>query len=298
MKIAVSSYSYSKLENSGVLKQIDIPAKAREMGFDELEFSALNVPSDTDPYDYATRLRENCDKYGIKVINYAIYADFINGSNGDWETEAKRLKQELRIAAILKSPRMRHDATWGFGSQHQGARSFEDALPRLSKGCRLVAEYGQEVGIKTMVENHGFFCQDSDRMERLVSSVNHDNFGLLIDIGNFLCADEEPEKAVGKLAGYATHVHIKDFHLKSGMTPDPGRGWFTSRAGNYLRGAIIGHGCVPIQQCLRILKDKGYNGSVSIEFEGLEDPIEGISIGRENLARYVNLYEIGTVSSL
>ena len=182
---------------------------------------------------------------------------------------------------------MRHDATWGFPKEYRGARGFDDALPRLAEGCRAVTEFAQELGIKTTVENHGFFCQDSDRVEKLVNAVNHPNFGVLLDIGNFLCADEDPVKAVGRLLPYVFHVHVKDFHVKSGMLPNPGKGWFKSRGGNYLRGAIIGHGDVPVVQCLNLLKNAGYNGFLSIEFEGIEDPITGIAIGAENLKRYV-----------
>ena len=52
--------------------------------------------------------------------------------------------------------------------------------------------------------------------------------------------------------------------------------------------AIIGHGDVPIAQCLGIMKRAGYDGVLSIEFEGLEDPIRGLEIGLENLRRYVD----------
>lgn len=41
--------------------------------------------------------------------------------------------------------------------------------------------------------------QDADRIEQLVCGVAHDNFGLLLDMGNFLCADESPAVAIGKL---------------------------------------------------------------------------------------------------
>jgi hypothetical protein len=43
-----------------------------------------------------------------------------------------------------------------------------------------------------MVENHGFFCQDSERVEKLITQVGKENFGALVDIGNFLCVDESP----------------------------------------------------------------------------------------------------------
>ena len=107
-------------------------------------------------------------------------------------------------------------------------------------------------------------------------------------MGNFLCVDEDPAKAVGKLMNVAFHVHAKDFHVKSGINPFPGTGWFESRGGNYLRGAIIGHGDVPVHQIIKIIKKAGYNGTVSIEFEGMEDPLQGISLGLENLKKYIS----------
>jgi sugar phosphate isomerase/epimerase len=182
---------------------------------------------------------------------------------------------------------MRHDATYGFAPGKKGAKGFDQALPALVKGCRAVTEYAAEFGMRTMIENHGFFSQDSERVEKVYNGVDHENFGILIDIGNFLCADENPVTAVGRLAPYAAHVHIKDFHVKSGMEPNPGSGWFCSRGGNYLRGSIVGHGNVPVMQCLRIIRNSGYDATMSIEFEGLEDSITGISIGQENLIKFL-----------
>lgn len=293
MKLGVSSYSYSALTGSGKMTQFDIIHKAAEMGFDVIEFAGISVPEGEDKIEFAKKLHEKCVEEKIEMGNYSIAADFIYGSNGNLDDEINRLKGEVKVAKALGAPGMRHDATYGY---HQGApapRSFFDALPRLVKGCRAVTEYAAEFGVKTMVENHGFFSQDSARVEAIVNGVAHPNFGILVDIGNFLCADEDPVKAVGELAPYAVHVHAKDFHVKSGSLPNPGAGWFTTRAGNYLRGAIIGHGEVPITQCLRLLFNQGYDGTISVEFEGIEDPIKGISIGFENLKNYIGSVKNG-----
>jgi sugar phosphate isomerase/epimerase len=283
MKIGVSSYSFSNLINNGSMTQFEVIKKAKEPGFDVLEFAGLSVPEGESIEAYALRVKEECVAVGIEMGNYTIGADLINGSNGNLNKEIDRLKGEVNIAKILGAPGMRHDATSGFKPGSIGPKGFDDALPTLIKGCRVVTEYAYELGIKTMVENHGFFCQDSERVEKLINGVNHKNFGALIDIGNFLCADEDPTKAVGRLIPYASHVHAKDFHIKSGSGPNPGEGWFCSRGGNYLRGAILGHGNAPVTQCLRIIKNSGYNGTISIEFEGLEDPLLGIKIGLFNL---------------
>ena len=287
MKIGVTSYSFSALVEKGAMKQFDMIKKAKEMGFEFIEFAGLIVPESETAESYAARLKEECGRVGIKMGNYTIGADLLNGSGNGQDAEIERLKHEVRIAEILGAPGMRHDATQGFKPGHRGPKGFQDALPALVRGCRAVTEYAAERGIKTMVENHGFFCQDSERVEMLVNGVNHENFGVLLDIGNFLCADENPAKAVGRLAPYAFHVHAKDFHTKPGTGPNPGRGWFCSRGGNYLRGSIIGHGDVPVVQCLNIIKKTGYDGNLSVEFEGMEDPLLGIEVGFENLKSYL-----------
>ncbi|HOM82012.1 MAG TPA: sugar phosphate isomerase/epimerase family protein [Armatimonadota bacterium] len=289
MKIGVSSYSYSRLVRTGAMKQIEVIAAAKEAGFDVIEFSTIAVPEGKTLPGFAEELRKEADRVGLPIANYTIAADFLNGSDGNLEAEIARVKAEVDVAEILGVPGMRHDATRGFAADYTGPKSFDAAVSRLAEGCRAVTEYAASKGIKTMVENHGFFCQDSDRVEKLVTAVAHPNFGVLIDIGNFACADEDSQIAVGRLAPYAFHAHAKDFHIRPGYLPAPGEGWFMSRAGNYLRGAIIGHGDIPLLGCIRALKRAGFDGVLSIEFEGMEDVLTGIRIGRDNLVRLVEM---------
>ncbi|MBI5382011.1 MAG: sugar phosphate isomerase/epimerase [Opitutae bacterium] len=287
MKFGVSSYSYIRLVKSGQMGQLEIIAKTKALGFDVIEFSTLTLPPGETPLTFAPKVRAECDRVGIAVANYTIGADFLNEPGRDWQGVAERLKDEVRVAKILGAPGMRHDATRGFPPGHKGRRSFDDALPTLAKGCRAVTEFAADLGIKTMVENHGFFCQDSERIEKLINAVDHPNFGALIDMGNFLCADEEPGRAVGRLMPYVSHVHTKDFNVKPGTAPEPGEGWFQTRGGNHLKGTIVGHGEVPILSCLKIMKQANYDGVLSIEFEGLEEPVQALEIGLQNLRRYV-----------
>lgn len=283
MKFGVSTYSFSPVKKAGGMTQFDTIRNTARLGFGVIEFSGLFAPEGMTDEEYINVIKEEASKNGITVGNYTIGADFLNCPGGDWKAEVKRLMKEVDKAALLGSKGMRHDATRGFPADKKGARGFDEALKTLSAACREVTKYAYDIGIKTMVENHGYFCQDSERVEKLVNHVDHENFGVLLDIGNFLCVDEDPVKAVGRLAGFISHVHAKDFHYKSGNEPDPGRGWFETRAGNRLRGSIIGHGCVPVAQCMKIIKRSGYDDVVSIEFEGLEDPLLALSIGLENL---------------
>lgn len=287
MKIGISSYSFGGLVHAGKMSQLDVVREAKNMGFDAIEFSVFALPSDETPLTFAPKVRDECDNCGLPIVSYTIGADFLTGSGGNWEKEAERLQDEVRVAKILGAPCMRHDVTRGFAATRKRARSWNDALPILISACRAVTDFAADLGVKTMMENHGFFCQESERIEQLINGVNRENFGALVDIGNFLCADEDPALAVARVAPYAFHAHAKDFHVKPGTADNPGAGWFQSRAGNYLRGAIIGHGNVPVKQCLRLLKKAGYDGVCSIEFEGMEDPLLGIAKGLENLRRYV-----------
>ncbi len=289
MKIGVSSYSFRRLVADGTLRQLDVIAKARELGFDVLEFSKIMLPEGRELPDYARELRAEADRVGIEIANYTIGADFLGGSDGDLQAEIERVRREVDIAEILGAPGMRHDVVYGYPPSLGHYAGFDTIVERLAEGCRGVTEYAAAKGIRTMVENHGYICQDSVRVEKLIVTTAHDNFGVLMDMGNFYCVDENAGEAIGRLAKYAFHAHAKDFHLKSGNAVHPGEGWFMSRGGNFLRGSIIGHGDVPLLQAIRALKKSGYDGVFSIEFEGMEDVLQALRIGQANLRRLVDL---------
>ena len=122
-------------------------------------------------------------------------------------------------------------------------------------------------------------------MEELLFEVGHPNYKLLCDIGNFVCADEDFATACGRLFPMAAHVHAKDMFCRSGDRYAPGEGWIELRSGNYVRPTVLGHGDVPVYQILRALKKSGYDGFVSIEFEGMEDNLDALRISADNLKR-------------
>jgi len=181
--------------------------------------------------------------------------------------------------------RMRHDA----GSRpipETTVENFERDLPRLVEACRRVADHAKQYGIVTSVENHGYHVQAHERVQRLVLAVERENFRTTIDIGNFLCADEDPVAAVKANIPFASMVHFKDFYRRKPGT-DVGEGWFETRAGYKLRGAIVGCGDIDIPAVAQIVKNSGYDGYVSLEFEGAEDCFTGARIGLANLRRYL-----------
>lgn len=283
MKISVSSYSFQQYIRAGEMTQFDCVAKAKELGFDGIEFIDLAGENLEEQKELAQKLREEADRVGIEINAYSINARLYKDTQEEMDAEVERLKGQLDVAKILGVPVMRHDVCWGLGKTGK-SRSFDLMLPTIAENIRKVAEYAETLGIKTCSENHGMIVQDSDRMERLFNTVNHDNYGLLVDMGNFLCVDENPITAVSRVAPYAIHAHTKDMLVKD--HPFPGYRMM-SRGGNYLMFTAVGEGDVPVEQCLRILKKAGYDGYISIEFEGKEDCIEGISKGLKNLKKYI-----------
>lgn len=285
MKYSVSSYSYSQLTGNGEYTENELIALAKEQGFGGIEFAEIHPPAGTDKISYAQLLAEEAKRQGIGIVAYCIGADLLNGG----ADEIERLKGEADVAKALGVPVMRHDAAWGYKKEIRSQRGFLNALPVIAAGYRAVTEYAQTLGVRTCIENHGYFCQDSARVEAIVNTVAHENFGALVDIGNFMCADEDPAVAVGNMAPYAFHVHCKDFHVKNGNAFVPPTGFFMTRGGNWLRGAIVGHGSVPVLQCLRLLKNAGYDGWYTVEFEGMEPAKNGVADGLATLKKIETL---------
>lgn len=94
-----------------------------------------------------------------------------------------------------------------------------------------------------------------------------------------------PMVGVVKNLPYASHIHFKDFYYRP-FYQHPGEGrWFKSLYGNYLRGSIFGQGDLPVREILRYIKQSGYDGYVSLEFEGMEECKEGTGISLDNIRR-------------
>ena len=283
MKIGVSSYSFQQYISEGKMTQFDCVAKAKEIGFDAIEFTNLCPPEGTSQEEFAKSLKAEADRVGIEIFNYAVGSNLVYESEEEFKEITDSVKKQLDTAKILGVKIFRHDATFDL----KGEKSFDLALPKLVRCIREIADYGQALGIRTMIENHGYICQDSDRVERLYNAVNHENFGLLVDMGNFACVDEDSALAVSRVGRYAFHLHAKDFLFKSFYEADDENGFFPTRACNKLRGAIIGNGIVPVKQCIAIMQKHGYTGDIALEFEGKEDCIYGVETGLKVLRRYI-----------
>lgn len=270
MKLGVSSYSFKNFSKENAL------VKAKEIGYDAIEFTDLEGISHDEQLNKAKNLRDLAEKNGIDISAYVIRADL---AVKDVSSEIQRVCEQIDVAEALGTKNLRHDVMWSYNV----FRSFDEALPTISAAAREITKYAFDKGIRTMSENHGFIVQDSYRMEKLVAAVNHPNYGLLVDIGNFLCVDEDPVKAVSRVANLAYMVHVKDFYSIPFVQQEEKKSGIITRGCNRLVGATIGRGIVPISQCLAILKNAGYDGNVDVEFEGEQNCIDALCESKQIL---------------
>ncbi len=279
MKTCVSSYSFSKFMKQNGCDLFAVADKAKDMGFEGIEFIELDGE---DKLALARALRAHCEEIGLPIVAYALGADFINR---DREAEIRRLCDAVDVAAELGATVLRHDVCYALRKDH--LYSYRDAIREMAPAIRRITEYAEKKGIRTTTENHGYIFQDPERVEELILAVGHKNYGWLCDIGNFLCADCDVVRAVSTAAPYTFHVHVKDFLVKSGAFDKP-YGFFETRGGNYLRGTALGHGEVPIASAIKALKRAGYDGFVSLEFEGMEENIPALEAGITFLKKVIS----------
>ena len=279
MKIGLSTYSVHRLLQSGEWTVLDAIDWIAEQDGEHVEIVPVGF-SVREQSGLADAIRKRAEKCKLDISNYAIGAQFLQPDQSSYEREIERVMGEVEIAHRLGVRLMRHDVASLPPGEATIAR-FEEVLPALVEACARVADHAAQFGITTSVENHGYFIQASDRVQRLVRAVNRDNFRTTLDVGNFWCVDEEPAAAVKKNVSFASMVHLKDFYRRR---PGPlfEKGFFSTAGGYRLRGAILGHGDLDLHAVVKELKAVGYDGYISVEFEGMEHEREGALISLNN----------------
>ena len=285
MKSCISTYSYHRLYADGSFTRFDAIDKTKELGCDGVEFVLDDTtPDGSTPREYALALTAHAKEVGLEVPIYTTGANFFVK---DPEQEVERICKHIDIASECGIPLLRHDITWSYYPEYDGVKTYQNVIEAVAPGISKVADYAKSKGVMTCSENHGRLMQDSNRMVELFNAVNNKNYGFLCDIGNFGGVDEDCFTSVSRLMELIVHVHAKDCFTRSGMMYNPGRGYNLSRGGNYRRATVFGHGNVPTFQILNAIRASGYDGYVSLEFEGMEPPMEGVTIGTENLQRMI-----------
>ena len=301
MKIGLTSYSMNNYICDGLMSVCEVMRFAKEKGAEHIElvpFGFTLHDDRTGEFNEAliSRIKSVSKEIDLPLSNYAVLGDLLKADPDARRAEIERLKRHIDVAAKLGLSYMRHDiSSFRRPLESNTPVAFEREFPIAVECCQELADYAAQFGITTLVENHGFFVNGSDRVIRLIEATDRKNFGLLLDTGNFTCVDENPTVAVKKCAPYAKMVHLKDFYIRradrltgnGGLFRCDSGCWFSSNSGeSMLRGSILAQGDLDIWSILGFIRDAKYDGYVSVEFEGMEDGRIGSETGMAS-ARYI-----------
>jgi len=253
---------------------------------DVIDFIKWAAETDADGVELLDVFWKDFDTEGPKVLSalrefdlavgaYAVGNNFVIP---DAEARAQQVKIITRGVDMAKYLNARVVRVFA-GDLSEGI-AFDDARGWIVDGLREAAAYAEDQGITLALENHGLLAGKGAQVEGLIGDVGSPALKATIDTGNFLLVDEIPTDAVKILASLAGHVHFKDFRpAQTGEAPS-----YPALSGEKFVGTIIGEGVVDTGKVLRILKDSGYNGWLSVEFEGLEEEKYGAARSIGNLA--------------
>ena len=289
-KFGVSIYSISRQLVSGKMTPEQGVEWLCEHGTEVIEIVPFGIDLLADK-SLAGRMKAVADQYGVAIDNYSLGADFLMKTDAEVSEEIERVKSHIDAAKALGVSTVRSDcAGYGRPIEQNTIEKFLEELPVMIKAYKALSAYAASLGIKLLIENHGFHANGSERVRLILNGVGSDHFGHQLDVGNYICMDEKPEVVVNKMLPFATTIHMKDFYVRQS---DPGDAagfdcsgaWFRSPGGQYLRGSIFGQGDLDTRSLVQSVKSYGFDGNIFIEYEGIEDCCYGTKVSLDNLKR-------------
>ncbi|MCI8631954.1 MAG: sugar phosphate isomerase/epimerase [Lachnospiraceae bacterium] len=307
MQYGFSNYSFWSLLESGALSLEGLFEWLHQNGCDHVELAdfALDLHQPGMP----ERVAELAALHQLSISAYSAGSSIAQLEGQAYEAELARLKGEIDIAHRAGAPLLRSDLVKVLTQRDAtDIEEYERLFPIMVKSAQALADYAAQYGMEVTVENHGTLMNGGDRVRRLILAVDRPNYGCTLDVGNAVCVDEDPLVCVQTLLPFAKRIHIKDFYIREdayaigarfkdgyevgGGPRVLGNGsWLTTKHKRYLRGAIVGHGDLALRGILQEIVASGYDGHLTIEFEGMEEPMLACRIGMQNLKQLTALAE-------
>ncbi|WP_037771326.1 sugar phosphate isomerase/epimerase family protein [Streptomyces sclerotialus] len=153
-----------------------------------------------------------------------------------------------------------------------GLTESEWAARAIDRVGRL-ADRAEQHGLTLLHENCAGWAGDrADRMLRLVREVGSPALRLLFDTGNGVAHGYDAFGTLEKVLPHVAHVHVKD----AVRTPD-----------GTVAYTLPGDGRARVADCLRLLLETGYGGSLSLEPHLAVRPHEGLRTRDDAMALFV-----------
>lgn len=275
MKKSLSLWSVHRLFEQGRLSIGDFVDFAADLGAEGVEIVSFLL---TDKQRQLGELMAALRRRGLALAAYSINSDFALDSEEKRREMMARVQGEIDTAAALGCPVVRV-----FSSDFGNGIPYEQARQWIVEGLSEASRYAGEHNVRLALENHGYFAGTCQQMEELLAAVDSPWLSTTLDIGNFILMDDDPKAAARALAPKAALVHVKDFHRVQDNYPLKA---YTSNGGRKYIGAVITSGVIDVDYALRQLYMNGYDGFLSLEYDGGEsDPRENLRAGMDILGR-------------
>jgi sugar phosphate isomerase/epimerase len=120
----------------------------------------------------------------------------------------------------------------------------------VRENIEKLVEIAATNNVTLLIETNGVYAESS-RLSKLLSSINNNNVGVLWDIHHpFRYFNESIETTWANIGKYVKHVHVKDSLVNDGKVVYK----------------MTGSGDVPVSEAIKLLKDNGFNGFVTLEW--------------------------------
>jgi sugar phosphate isomerase/epimerase len=160
---------------------------------------------------------------------------------------AADLRAYLELAAEWESPFIRV-----FGGERPAGAGAEQVTGDMARLLTAVAPEAERLGVGIALETHDTLSS-ANAVAALLAMVESRAVGALWDVLHTYRVGEEPEQAASALGDRLLHVHVKDGRRRAGEAA-----WEL---------VLLGRGEVPVARTLRALRDHGYTGWLSVEWE-------------------------------
>ncbi len=147
--------------------------------------------------------------------------------------------------------------------------SDDEAMDHMKRSYEQIVHCAEAYAMTVNIEVHGYFTTNPDRMAEMLAFCDSPYLRMNLDTGNTFIAGQDPVAFAKRFLKKVAHVHVKDV---SESLAAAARGEQTGIAVSH---CAIGDGVNAdnIKQCLMLLRDRGYDGVLSMECEGQGGPL-------------------------
>ncbi|MBP3967268.1 sugar phosphate isomerase/epimerase family protein [Paenibacillus lignilyticus] len=275
MKIAISVWSCHKYLYDGSWQNADFIDYAASVGAQGVELLSVFWNKESD----VPAVHEALARTGIKLACFGACNDFVKTTAEEREVQLQDI-----ILAVDMAVEFGAEVVRVFAGDRKEGISYEQAKGWIVEGLAKGAAYAESKGVVLCLENHGIFAGKSEQVQDIITLVGSPALRSTFDMGNFLLVDDVPAQAFEALHPLIRHVHAKDF-LRVGE--DQKEGVLRALSGQPFIGAVPTEGDVGVASIVGKLAGVGYDGWMSIEYEGLEEQKSGTARAVEKLAEAV-----------